>query len=144
MWRSGDDWRPLLDQIYGCEMATAIVTINFTTHLLDLAHHRQVRIPRPDGHRVVRDRRWHHLERIELATPCGVRTVGRTPDDWHLTTPILLVAAIDIDDPGALDHVFPTNSDWSAPGHQERSCSALYCEVDERGQAGDVERNLPR
>lgn len=135
LWRSGATWRPLLDDLYRCEQPVAIVTINHTTRLLDLARHRQVRIPRTDGHRIIRDHHWHHLERIELATPCGIRTVGGSADDWHLTTPVLLVAGINLDDPDALDDVFPTSCDWTAPGHPDHSCGALHCEIDERNRA---------
>lgn len=132
LWRAGDVWRVLLDEINSSRRVIAVVTINFTTRLLDVSGRRQVRIPQTRGHRIERDFQWRYLGHVDLATPCGIRTVGHTPDDWHLTTPVLLVAALDMTNLAALNTIFPDDCAWVAPGHPECSCGALYCETDER------------
>lgn len=84
LWRAGDPWRSLLADIESAGVVT-VVTVNGTTHVLDLPAGVRQRIPLEGGHPMAGDFRNHRLFGINSATPCGLTLLSGVTG-VHFTT----------------------------------------------------------
>jgi hypothetical protein len=129
LWRSGDDWRNLTDEVRASHAVT-IVSRSGAARFLDLERRLHDRRPLEGGHRMRFDATWRPLEAFKV-TLCGTNVFGAA--DWAKGTPIWI----------AITGIHPhwTTLDWgrpivdaiiagkhpSAAGHPRWRCGAPYC-----------------
>lgn len=92
LWRLGDPWRDLRDEIAASPVAVWAITGHGSLRGMHPAEHWQVRIPDASGARIAGDRMQTELSAITAATPCGVTTWGDGPESWSSSTTLLLLA----------------------------------------------------
>lgn len=147
IWRSGDPWRDLADDLDG-RAGVTVISRSGTARFLDLAGGRHNRLPLEDGRPMWLDTQWRPLEVGSgpggwetTITPCGPNIVGVL--DWAASTPLWAVldglwsAAPDIGGTtdwtdtslGAeiVDTIGRGELPDSGPGHPTEPCGALLC-----------------
>jgi len=89
IWKAGDAWRDLTDDVRAAGTATAI-SLHGTARYIDAEHGRQARFPTMKAGVFACDGHWLPLGDWSL-TPCGL--VTEAPDHWSRGTPLRLVLA---------------------------------------------------
>lgn len=147
LWRSGDPWRDLGQDLDGVDAVT-VISRSGTARFLDLAAGRHNRLGLEGGHAMWLDSQWRPLDfgpgpggwAIAI-TPCGLNVLGGF--DWAMGTSLWAVleglwsAAPAIDGTAdwtttalgreILDAIVAGQPPTYGPGHPDEACGAAYC-----------------
>jgi hypothetical protein len=145
LWRSGDDWRNMTDEVRAVDAVT-IVSRSGAARFLDLERRRHDRRPLEGGDRMCFDGVWRPLEGINV-TPCGTDVFGAL--DWAKGTPIWIVVTDIHPDWPTLEWGRPivdaiiAGKHPSAPGHPRWRCGALHCRAQTSPRPGPATGTRP-
>lgn len=92
LWRLGDLWRDLRDEIEASPVAVWAVTGHGSLRGMHPAEHWQVRVPAASGAHIDGDCEQTPLTEISAASPCGVTTWGNGPESWSSSTTLLVLS----------------------------------------------------
>ena len=129
LWKDGDAWRDLTDEVSAAGAATAI-SLHGTARFIDVEHGRQARFSDLSAHDMDCDGEWLPLGDWSLS-PCGF--VTEAPDHWSRGTPLRLVLAGFVEDWAGTPIGTETlaavqaGTEPAAPGHPAGPCDAYWC-----------------
>ena len=136
IWKDGDAWRDLTDEVRAAGAATAI-SLHGTARFIDVEHGRQARFPTPKAGLFVCDSCWLPLGDWSL-TPCGF--VTEASDHWSRGTRLRLVLAGFVPywagtEAGAVMlAAVQAGTEPTAPGHPDGACGAYWCPLGRAAQ----------
>ena len=126
LWQAGrDPWRDLREELGGC--ASTLITAKGSVRVLNPAARWQMRLRAPGRSAIAGDGRRVELDRITVASSCGIVTWGSTAHSWSASSRLVSVYAGEPDLAQIPAVVDPAETTFDPDGHPPTPCGAVYC-----------------